>query len=189
MVPIEIEIKSPGGAVDVRLKESYPPEVKLYDPLAGEWIVENPWVVDTHLDPDETKTILYYAAAPDQAGMYALQTEVGSLDNGDDSPHEPLTTVILVERDSVAMLDDILDALRTLPVSKQDQSELNDAIRHMENIETRVVNKPGDVKKNIDDLLQGIDSLLDIGSADISEIRLMMDRLLLVWVGKLVLFP
>jgi hypothetical protein len=187
MIPIEIEIKSPGSAMDVRIKETYPPEIKLYDPLAGEWITENPWTMDIPLDPDKTETILYYALTPDQAGTYTLQTEVGYLDHGDYSPHETLATEIVVQKDSVTMLDDILDALRTLSVTKHDESELNDAIKHMEKIENRVLKKPGDIKKNIDDLLEAVDALLDISSADISEIRLMMDRLLLVWVGKLAL--
>jgi hypothetical protein len=37
--------------------------------------------------------------------------------------------------------------------------------------------------------MEAIDSLLSIISADISEIKLMMDALLKVWIGKLVLFP
>jgi hypothetical protein len=40
---------------------------------------------------------------------------------------------------------------------------------------------------NIDDLLEAIDSLLSITSTDVSEIRLMMDALLEVYLGKLIL--
>jgi len=40
---------------------------------------------------------------------------------------------------------------------------------------------------NIDDTVEAIDSLLSITSADISEIRLMMDVLLGVYLGKLIL--
>jgi hypothetical protein len=187
MVPVEIEVKSPGGAIDLRIKETYPPEIRLYDPAAGEWIIGNPWINDVHLEMDETKTILYYALTPDQVGTYILQTEIGYLDNGNYFPQQALTTEVIVQKDSATMLDDILNALRSLSVSKQDRSELNDAIKHMENIENRVVKKPGDIKKNIDDILKAVDSLLGISSTDISEIRLMMDRLLLVWEGKLVL--
>jgi hypothetical protein len=42
-------------------------------------------------------------------------------------------------------------------------------------------------QKNIDDTMEAIDSLLSIRSADISEIRLMMDVLLEVLLGKLIL--
>jgi len=43
------------------------------------------------------------------------------------------------------------------------------------------------LQRNIDDTMQAIDSLLSITSADISEIRLVMDGLLEVYLGKLIL--
>ena len=44
--------------------------------------------------------------------------------------------------------------------------------------------------RNIDDTMEAIDSLHSITSADISEIRLVMDVLLEVYLGKLILvFP
>jgi hypothetical protein len=45
------------------------------------------------------------------------------------------------------------------------------------------------LQRNIDDATEAIDSLLSITSADTSDIRLMMDALLEVWIGKLALFP
>ena len=44
------------------------------------------------------------------------------------------------------------------------------------------------LQTNIDDTMEVIDLLLSITSADISEIRLMMDVLLEVYLGKLILF-
>jgi Tol biopolymer transport system component len=189
VVPVEIEVKSLGGAMDVRISETYPPEIKLYDPGAGKWVLENPWVQDIRLAPDERKILLYYALTPDQAGIYTLQTEVGTLDNGNTSPHETLSTEIVLQKDSAAMLEDILKTLKSLSVREKDRSELRDAIEHMEKVQKRVVKKTSDIKKNIDDLLEAIDALLDIRSADISEIRLMIDRLFVVWLGKLILLP
>jgi hypothetical protein len=40
--------------------------------------------------------------------------------------------------------------------------------------------------RNIDDTMEAIDSLLSITSADISEIRLVMDILLEAYLGKLI---
>jgi hypothetical protein len=45
------------------------------------------------------------------------------------------------------------------------------------------------LRRDIDDTMEALDSLLSIRSADISQIRLMTDALLEVWIGKLVLFP
>jgi hypothetical protein len=43
------------------------------------------------------------------------------------------------------------------------------------------------LQRNFNDAMEAIDSLLSITSADISEIRLMMDVLLEVYLGKLIL--
>jgi hypothetical protein len=189
MVPIEVELKSLGSAMDIRITEkSFPIDLKLYDPIAGKWITDHPWVKEIHLGPDETKTIYFYALTPDQAGAYALETEVGFLDNGIYQFYQNLSTEIVVDRDSLMMVGDIIRALDSLSVSKKDRSELKDAIEHMEKIHRRGKVTEKDVEKNIDDLLEAIESLLSITSTDISEIRLMMDVLLEVWIGKLVVF-
>ena len=183
MVPIEIEIKSLGGAFDVRIKETYPEGLKLYDPTTGRWITDHPWVRDIHLEPDEVETILFYVFTPDREKVYTLQTEVGYLDNGVYHPYQSLSTEIIVEKDSSTMVSDIISELKSLKVSKKDKSKLNDAIEHMERVKKRVALTVKDIKKNIDNMLKAIDSLLSITSTDISAIRLMMDILLEVWVG------
>jgi hypothetical protein len=57
----------------------------------------------------------------------------------------------------------------------------------MESVQRRTVVTGRDIQRNIDDTMEAIDSLLSITSADISEIRLMMDVLLEVYLGKLIL--
>jgi light-regulated signal transduction histidine kinase (bacteriophytochrome) len=87
------------------------------------------------------------------------------------------------------MVSDISRVLTSLMVSKKDKSELEDAIEHMEKIQRRTAMTARDAQRNIDDIMEAVDSLLSITSADISEIRLMMDALLEVWIGNLILFP
>jgi hypothetical protein len=86
------------------------------------------------------------------------------------------------------MVSDSIRVLKSLIVAKGDKSELEDAIEHMDKVQRRVKVTEKDTEKNIDDLVEAIDSLLSITSTDISEIRLMMDALLEVWIGKLILF-
>jgi hypothetical protein len=74
-------------------------------------------------------------------------------------------------------------------VSKKDKWELEDAIEHMERVQRRAGETGRDIQRNIDDIMEALDSLLSISSTDVSEIRLMMDTLLEVWVGRLILFP
>jgi len=64
---------------------------------------------------------------------------------------------------------------------------MKDAIEHMERVQRRTVVTGRDIQRNIDDTKEAIDSLLSIMSADISGIRLMMDVLLEVYLGKLIL--
>jgi hypothetical protein len=73
LIPVEIKIKSLGGAFDLRITETYPADLKIYDPSTGKWITDNLWVINIHLEPDETEAILYYALIPDKAGKYTLQ--------------------------------------------------------------------------------------------------------------------
>jgi hypothetical protein len=57
----------------------------------------------------------------------------------------------------------------------------------MERVERRKAVTTRDIERNIGDIMEAIDFLLSITSADISEIRLMMDMLLEVYLGKLIL--
>jgi subtilase family serine protease len=184
MVPIEIEIKSLGGSFDARIKETYLPEMKLFDPVTGKWVKDRPWVVDIHLGPDETKTVFFYALAPDKAGVYLLETEIGYLDNGVYNFYQSLSTEIVVQKDSAQMVSDIIEALKSLTVSKKDKEEREEAIENMEKVQRRDAVTAKDVERNIDDTLEAIESLLSITSADVSDIRLMMDILLEVWIGR-----
>jgi subtilase family serine protease/prenyltransferase beta subunit len=184
MVPIEIEIKSLGGSFDARIKETYLPEMKLFDPVTGKWVKDRPWVVDIHLGPDETKTVFFYALAPDKAGVYLLETEIGYLDNGVYNFYQSLSTEIVLQKDSAQMVSDIIEALKSLTVSKKDKEEREEAIENMEKVQRRDAVTAKDVERNIDDTLEAIESLLSITSADVSDIRLMMDILLEVWIGR-----
>ncbi|MEW6003366.1 MAG: Ig-like domain-containing protein, partial [Nitrospirota bacterium] len=184
VVPVELRIKSLGSAFDLKITETYPAEIKLYDPVTGNWITENPWIMNIRLEPDEAVTILYYALAPDKAGTYALKTEVGYMDNGQYNFYQNIETDILVGKDSAAAVNDIIIALNALSLTGKDKGKINDAIKHMEKVQNRPVANAEDMEKNIHDIWKAVDSLLSITSADISSIRLMMDSLLEAWEGR-----
>jgi len=94
---------------------------------------------------------------------------------------------MVVEKDSAAMADDIIGGLNSLLVSKKDKWRVQEAIERMERVRRRTVVTGRDIQRNIDDTMEAIDSLLSITSADISQVRLMMDVLLEVYLGKLIL--
>src|SRR5574341_893697 len=80
--PVELSVKSLGAPFDIRIAETYPTGIRLYDPANSRWITDNPWVTDLRLEPNEEKTLLFYALPPEQPGSYTLRSEVGYLDNG-----------------------------------------------------------------------------------------------------------
>ena len=184
VVPVEIKLKSPGGAFDIKITETYPAEIKLYDPLTEKWITDNPWTINIRLEPNETRAILYYALMPDKAGTYTLQTEVGYMENGTYNFYQTLSADIVVNKDAVAAAVDIITALNMLTVSGQDKAKVDNAVRYMADVQGRSITTDADIDKNIQDILKAIDSLLDVTSADTSNIRLMMDQLLKVWEGR-----
>jgi hypothetical protein len=91
------------------------------------------------------------------------------------------------EKDSAAMVDEIIGSLKSLSVSKKDKWRVKDAIESMESIQRRMAVTGWVVQRNINDTMEAIDSLLSITNADISQIRLMMDVLLEAYLGKLIL--
>ena len=185
IIPVEVKLKSQGGALDLRITETYPKQWKLYDSISEKWVTDRPWVVNMHLDPRGTRTILYEALTPDQAGTYTLKTDVEIKDAGTYRLSQSLSTDILVDKDTRTVAGDIMAALKALSVTgKKDKESLKMAIRQMEDVQRREVVRKRDIEKNVDDILEGINSLLSITSNDVAEIRLMMDRLLKMWEGK-----
>ncbi len=188
LIPVEIKIKSLGGAFDIRITETYPAEIKLYNPSTDQWITENPWVIDILLEPDETKTILYYALAPDSAGTYTLQTEVGYLEGGTYNLYQELNLDIAVDKNTNDMAGDVINVLNALTLSGSEKSKRDNAVKDINNVLNRTIDSEKDVEKNIKDIRKAIDSLLHITSVDVSDIRLIMDELLKTWESRYYLF-
>ena len=184
LVPVEIKLKSLGGAFDLRVTETYPIEIKLYNPQTANWITDNPWIIDIHLEADEVKTLPYFVLSPDKTGTYTVQTEVGYIENGTYTFYKNLTSNISVDKDTETMAAEIITALNALTVSGKDRAKVKDAVKYITNVQTRTATDEKEIKKNIHDVLKAIDSLLHAESADVSEVRLMIDALLRVWEGK-----
>jgi len=184
LVPVEVTIKSLGAPFDLRITETYPTDIRLYDPVAAEWITDNPWVSEIHLEPEETKRILYYASTPDKAGTYALKTEVEFMEEGRYELYDSLSSEITVDKDAVTTASDIITDLNALSVSGQDKEKVDNAIKYIENVQERTIVTEIDIEKNIKDILKTIDSLLFVTSADISPVRQKIDDCLEIWESK-----
>ena len=62
------------------------------------------------------------------------------------------------EKDSAAMVDDIITGLKSLSVSKTDKWKVKGAIEHMERVQRRTVVTGRDIQRNIEDTMEAIDS-------------------------------
>jgi len=182
-IPFQMQFKNSGGASDLRIKETYPVELKLYDPIAGEWITDNPWVMNIRLEPNGPNTLRFYVFTPDKAGTYTLQTEVGYMDNGDYTFGQNLGADIMISKDAVTAASDAITALSELTVSGKDRAKIKDAIRYIKNVQKRIIVNNKDIEKNIRDVLKAIEALFPVTSADVSAARLMLDELLRIWEG------
>jgi len=189
-VPIAITLKDLDGAIDLRITETYPQGLKIYDPYAGKWITDRPWQFDVHLDSEETETIFYYAFTPDQAGTHVLQTTIEYVENGNYYPCQMLSVSLPIAQDAAQTAQQILEALDALEVSRHsDKAAIKLAMMFINNVKTRTVRSPLAVEKNIHDVLKAVDAVLSIESADTSTIQLMMDELLKIWEAKAYAFP
>ncbi|MDA8432081.1 MAG: hypothetical protein M0Z60_03850, partial [Nitrospiraceae bacterium] len=183
LVPVGITLTSLGAAFDLQLTESYPSALSLYDPATGSWVIDNPWITSVHLEPDETKTVLYYALTPDEAGTFSTRTEVGFIENGVYNFYQTLTADITVQKDIPTVTGDVLSRLNALTLSGQQKAKADNAIKYIQNVQTRTITGIDDVEMNISDLLNAVDSLLFITDSDTMDIRLKIDSLLEYWEG------
>jgi hypothetical protein len=190
LVPVEIEVKSLRAAFDLRITEAHPDSLRIAEcgvrnaelnsskDTTCAWITDNPRVMDIRLEAGETKKILYYALMPDAEDTYILSTQVGYLENGAYTPYQDLNAEITAVEDSAALAAGLLSALDALPATSRDRERLRDAKKHVLKALERTVLSARDIEKTIHDLLKASDALIQVTSADITEIRLMLDRLL-----------
>jgi len=178
---VKIELMSPGTGLDLRLEESYPQEIRLWNPTPGEWVAENPWVADLHLDGDEEKTLLFYARTPDREGSYSLETRIFSAVGGGAPPDQTLQLALDVPGDRARLTRDILAMLDSLSVSRKDRCRLQRAVFRVERMELREVQDRRDVEQTIRDALDAAESVSSITSADVTEVREKLAGLLQSW--------
>jgi Tol biopolymer transport system component/subtilase family serine protease len=182
--PIKLTITSLGSAFNLKITENYPREIALYDSSADQWIDENPWVISDHLEPFGSRSVLYYALAPDIEGLYSFDTEVGYMEDGKYNLYQDLRLEAAVSSDPVRMYDGITVDLNSLPLSGQEKAKAENALKYIDKVRSRVCVSEDDIEKNIDDVMKAIDSLSYIKSLDVAVLRNTMDNLLIFWEAK-----
>jgi len=180
LIPVKIELMSSGTSRELLIEESYPQEIRLWDPAPGEWVAQNPWGIDLHLDGDEEKTLLFYARTPDQEGSYCLETRIFPGPGGG-PPDQTLQLTLDVLGDKARLARDILEMLGSLSVSRMDLCRLQRAVFHVRHMELREVRDRRDAERAIRDALDAAESLSSITSSDVTEVREKLAGLLRSW--------
>lgn len=188
LIPVEVEIKSLGGTFDLKIKETYPAEIKIYDPVTSQWITDNPWMKDLHIDTNAIEYFRYYAMTPDVPGTYTLTTDLGYMENDTFQLYKTAEAQITVGSYSSSVLpDSIITALKALKVNILEKLAINNAIQHIEKIKhrnTKLAETKLTYQANILDILEATEAVMVLKSCDTSQVRLMMDMLLQIYEGK-----
>jgi len=178
LIPVKIDTTSGTTAFNLRMTETYSEQLRLYDIGERQWNDENPWTKDFHLDSGETETARYGFLLPDIPGTYTSRTEVGFVLDSGYVPLRAMTDDFVVEKDIETLIDDVLAGLDSLSVSFFDRFKVWGAICFVHRVQNRVIRTDRDIEENIRDILRAIHLLLFVGSADPSDVRVMLDNLL-----------
>ena len=188
LIPVEVKIDSLGGAFDLKIKETYPAGIKIYDPVTCKWITDNPWISDMHIDANATKYFNYYAMTPDASGTYTLTTDLGYMENNTFQSYKTAEAQITVGNYSSTVLpDSIITALKALKVNILEKPAINNAVQHIETVKyrnTKLAETKLTCQANISDILEATEAVMVLISCDTSQVRLMMDMLMEIYEGK-----
>lgn len=178
LVPTSINLHSLGGAFDLRLTESYSPELRLFDPLVGVWLIDNPQITETTLGADEQKNLSSYVLLPDQPGKFFVTTEIGFIFGGEYSFFDSRLTEFAVQVSAQGLLQEIITEIQALGGSKTEKVKIKNALVSLQRLEIGPDSDRSASEKNITNIEQAINALLELNRGEIDPIRLKLDELL-----------
>lgn len=180
MVPVRLSIANPGEAVDIRITETFPAGVEVYDPVTGAWWPESPWTAKIHLAAGESRDRVYYLQAPSTPGIHATETEIRIEGGGESWLVDRLRTELPVGKGWPEGVEDAIHALNALAPAGKDRSRIDGVIRQLERARDRRIRDLQDIAGTIHELLTAVHSLISVTSVDITTVRLELDQLLRV---------
>jgi len=179
LLPVQLEYRSFGVPYDLEVTETYPPLIRLYDPVASAWVTAAPWTRSIRLGAGETRRLMHYALLPDAAGTFTLRTDTAYREEG---AYESLgfrALDIVVERDLRGLAGDLLQALEAGNFGAAGKT----AMMHVRRVLKRPTISRDAIEANIEDILKAVNALLRT-DAEISRIRFMLDDLLKGWQSR-----
>ncbi len=182
--PFTLEITSRVLASDLLVRTTCPPEITLFDPASDDWVKEYPWEVTLPVHPGEPALLPYYVLAPDLEGVFACEFNTGFVEGGQYTSLWKFIHEFAVPADRVSRLEEAMSLIGDLAVSGYERAMRDNALRYLQNVLARTVTDCEQTELNIHDLEKAVNSLIEIESVAISEIRLQLDTLLRIEQGR-----
>lgn len=177
---VEIAATTMGAPMDVKIVESVPAPLAIFDAGGGD-VNGEVLTWRRSLGASETARFGYRVRLPDTAGTWTLKTSGYDLSGGADRLAAEAELAVAVDRDAAQQADDLLDALESLAVTGKDIDDLEKAKKDIREVVGRPATGRKDAERNIRDIIEAADHLLKIRSADARGPRLLLDRLLRTW--------
>lgn len=185
LVPVELTMKSLSEEFSLRISESYPARVRLFDSASNQWIADNPWNSTLLLRPDEKKTMLYYAQLPVEKGGNILESSISNSVDGIWDEIGRYEIELPISSDTAESIDIVGMQLANLyPFTNQENANLSTARTAMSKVTIQATYTSSELDEIIHELLKAIGAVVDIHTVDTVPIRRELDRLLESFAGR-----
>lgn len=176
--PFALQAPLPAGAADLRARITCPADLRLFDPTAAVWINTYPWDTVFPLRTEAAAILPYALLPPDRTGTFACEFSTGRTENGQFIPLQRFTDQFVVAQDRNGRLQEAIQAVGSLAVSRKEQTSRSRARQYLQNVLLRTGSGRHQAEQNIHDLEKAVTALLQIETVPITEIRLKVDTLL-----------
>lgn len=178
IVPVQMEVTSHSGEAIVALTETFTSPLKLYDVTSGGLKSESPATIKWKIPGGTPIPLTAYFLTPDFPGSYNVSSATQLLLNGLTIPVNEQNSVIKVDVDTEAFINEILSDIKSLKVSFLCTLTKVAAVNSFLKVKNREIISRADSEKNIRDIIETIKILKLIVGTDINPVRAKLDQLM-----------
>lgn len=185
LVPVELTVKSLADEFSLRIEESYPASVRLFDTASGQWISDNPWIQSLVLMPDEKKTMLYYAQLPAEKGSNTLESGISYATEGIWTEIGRYPIELPIAADAAESIDTVALQLDNLhPLTNEENANVTTARTAMSHVTKQATYTSIELDTIVHELLKAVGAVIGIHTVDTDPVRKELDRLLGSFAGR-----
>ena len=180
---VRIRVSNSAEPVDIRVTETLPSgmvaDTIVPDAIQSEGVMT--W--EKSLGSAETAMFGYHLSLPEEAGDYAVNTEIRYSNNGEYRLYGDYGLTLTLTDSPADLLQRIITELNSVaPLNEKDAHGIKEIIKNLSSLSEDTERKAS-AERNIDRILRAIDEAREL-SIDATEIRLKLDELLRMWAKK-----